>query len=67
MKTMGSLNQTPLSLHRIKMYAIPHLGQQCPVNFLKLFMAKTDPNATSLFNHCVKKECCRHLKKRIYG
>lgn len=38
-----------------EMYAIPNLGQQCPVNFLKLFLAKTDLNATSLFNHCVKK------------
>lgn len=38
-----------------RMYAIPDLGQKCPVNSLKLFLAKTDPNATSLFNHCVKK------------
>lgn len=39
-----------------RMYAIPDLGQKCPVNSLKLFLAKTDPNATSLFNHCVKKK-----------
>ena len=26
----------------------------CPVHALKMFLAKTDPQATSLFNHCNK-------------
>lgn len=41
----------------------PWIRPKCPVNSLKLFLAKTNPNATSLFNFCVKKRC-RHPKKR---
>jgi hypothetical protein len=37
-----------------RMYAIPELGKKCPVKSLKLFLSKTDPNASSLFNHCLK-------------
>ena len=34
---------------RKRMWAIPDLGEKCPVKSLKLFLSKTDSNATSLF------------------
>lgn len=37
-----------------RMYAIPSAGDKCPVKSLLLFISKTDPNATSLFNRCSK-------------
>lgn len=33
---------------------IPELREKCPVKSLKMFLSKTNPNATHLFNHCSK-------------
>lgn len=37
-----------------RMYAVEIAGDSCPVKSLLLFLSKTDRNATSLFNRCIK-------------
>ena len=34
------------------MYEVPSAGDKCPIKSLLLFISKTHPNATSLFNRC---------------
>lgn len=46
----GDINQKGEESQDKRMYATG--GQNCPVESVKLFLRKTDPSATSLFNHC---------------
>ena len=46
----GGMNQKGEESQDKRMYATGE--QQCPVESVKLFLQKTDPSATALFNHC---------------
>ena len=48
-----------------RMYAIAD-SDKCPVKNLKLLLAKTDPTATSLFNHCSKDALVTPNEERIW-
>ena len=48
----GGLEETNEEANDKKMYATG--TPSCPVQSLKLYMSKTDPNALSLFNECNK-------------